>query len=115
MIIYRIYKVYTDFEWSPYTDDCIYTDKDETIKYVDSKEKVDVFFKKIEDKNDIAMKCVKCPIISLTKRQYTNGKHSEVNEYCNECDLKFNGNRINCNNYKFTDLTDYKYEEIEVE
>lgn len=114
--IYRIYKVYTDFEWSPYTDDLIQIDNDETIKYVDSKEKVDSFFKEIEDGNNHGEKCLHCPLINLTKRQYNNGKHDIViDTYCNEKDIFFDGNHVFCKNEKHIDYTEYGYEEVEVE
>lgn len=116
MKIYRIYKIVSELEWSPYTDDVMQVDNDVTIKYVDSLQKVDDFINPIEDKNQCAMKCHHCPLINLTKRQYNNGKHNIlINTYCDEKDIEFDGNYVRCKNEKYMDLTEYHCEEIEVE
>lgn len=121
MKIYRIYKIIYDVEWDYYNDDfidCTDCDKEETIKYVDSIEKVDAFLKGIEDGNNSINKCTYCPIINFTKRQYNNGKHDVViNEYCDSKDISFIGNTVKCNNDRSSeyDCSDYYYEEIEVE
>lgn len=113
--VYRIYKVVQDFEWSPYTDDMIQVDKDITIKYVDSKEKVDAFLRAIEEHNNKCLHCYNCPILRLTKRQYDNDKHNDVKDYCANKSLVFEGNAIKCNNEKLMDFTEYAYETIQVE
>lgn len=92
-------------------------DTDETVKYVDSKDKVDKFFDDIKEQNKNIEKCHHCPLMNLTKRQYTNGKHDMViNSFkCHAKDIYFDGNEVFCKNTATMDLIDYEYEEIGVE
>lgn len=115
MKIYRIYTIVTTAEYDWFQDDYIDRDEDVTIKFVSSKEKVDKFLKEIEEKNNKALHCYNCPILRLTKRMYDNGKHNDVNDYCCNKDLFFNGNAIFCENEKQMNFDEYFYEEIEVE
>lgn len=114
MTIYRIYK--TEYE-STYNRD---PDLDETreictsVKYVDSFEKVEAFFRQIEEYNKSCEQCVNCPIRKLTKRKYNN-RRAQVDGYCDKKDLVFTGNNIRCNNSKYLDSNEYGYEQIEVE
>lgn len=115
MIIYRIYKMITVCDYDASIDDYRDREEDVTIKYVSSKQKVQEFLNQIEAKNKEAYPCTTCPIISLTKRTYNNGKHEDLKKYCNKGDIFFEGNRIFCKNVKSSDFTEYFYEEIEVE
>lgn len=115
MTIYRIYKTKIISEYDGYTDDYIDREEDETIKFVSTKEKIDEFFKSVENKNNKALHCFNCPIIKLTKRQYDNGKHINVKDWCSNKDLYFERNRVYCKNEKAVDFDEYNYEEIEVE
>lgn len=115
MKVYRIYTINTIAEYDGYLDDYIDREEDVTIKFVSSKEKADAFLRDIEYKNNKALPCCYCPIIRLTKRMYNNGKHNDVNDYCSNKDLFFNGNSVFCKNEKKSDYTEYFYEEIEVE
>jgi len=111
MTIYRIYKIVNEFEWSPYNDDMIQIDNEETVEYVDSKEKVDAFFAKIEEEKGKCEKCLTCPIISLTKRKYNNQKNC-LDSYCDKKNLFFKNNSVFCKNEKHADAAEYGYEEI---
>ncbi len=116
MKIYRIFKWIQDYRWSPYSDDYMPIDDQETIKYVSSKEKVGIFLQKKADDRQACSKCLHCPLINLTKRQYKNGKHDLViNTYCDNKDIYFQGNNVFCKNEMEADMSDYDYEEIEVE
>lgn len=113
----KIYRIYTEeYEWDYNRDDFAQICTRKTVKYVDSLEKVKSFLQ--EKKNDIdrCYKCNHCPITSLTKRQYNNGKHQLViDTWCNNKDIYFRGNYTYCNNQMKPDYNEYKSEEIEVE
>lgn len=107
-----------DIELDYYSDDFKDIEIQKTVKYVDSIEKVNSFLKEIEDENNSIRKCLHCPIINFTKRQYNNGKHDIViNNYCDDKNILFLGNTVKCINDKSSkyDCFDYCYEEIEVE
>jgi hypothetical protein len=118
MKIYRIHTLQEDMYYSGYTDDYEPIEKDITIKYVNSLEKVKQFLKDIETRNKEieSSPCMKCPVWNLTKRKY-NKNPSLISDYCKESDIDFNGNTICCKNLliKEMDFNEYYYEEIEVE
>ena len=113
MKIYRIYTIKVEMYYSGYTDDYEEIEKDITVKYVSSLEKVNKFLSDIDNSNKIAQKCGMCPINKLTTRKYKNNP-SLVNEYCDHCKPYFNGNVILCANVLSYDYNEYYYEEIEV-
>jgi hypothetical protein len=113
MKIYRIHTLQEEMYYSGYTDDYEEIEKDITVKYVSSLEKVNEFLSDINKSNKLAQKCGMCPINKLTTRKYKNNP-SLVNEYCDHCKPYFNGNMILCANILGCDYNEYQYEEIEV-
>ena len=120
MKIYRIYTIKVEMYYSGYTDDYEEIEKDITVKYVSSLEKVNEFLSDIDKRNKEIQSspCMKCPIWNLTKRKYNNNP-SLISDYCKESDIAFNGNTICCKNLLIKemkmDFNEYYYEEIEVE
>lgn len=113
MIIYRIYIIEQEYDTDEYGD-IIVNNKDVTIKYVDSMDKVNSFLKLQKKYNKSCEKCLKCDIpFGITKRKYEVNK----NKYnaCSKKEIVPDGKYVKCLGMQEPDWNEYLVETIEVE
>ena len=113
MVVYRIYTIEQEYDIDE-LGDTIVTDKEVTIKYVDSIGKVNDFLKLQKSYNESCEKCLRCDIpLGITTRKYEMNKNKY--ESCNKKNIVSDGKYVKCLTMKSPDWNEYLIETIEVE